>query len=80
MSTEQSRRRRQSRVFIAPHERVLTFAEWARLNRISKKTARNLIAAGNGPEVIRVSQRRLGITMAANSAWQASRVRRGARA
>jgi len=53
--------------------RVLTFGEWCALNRISPATGRRLLKSGKGPQVIRLSDRRIGISVGANSAWQAAR-------
>jgi hypothetical protein len=54
---------------------VLTLIEWCRLNRISTRTGRRIIASGNGPPVLQLSAQRIGITVAANAKWQASRAR-----
>ena len=53
--------------------RVLTFGEWCALNRISPATGRRLLKSGKGPLVIRLSDRRIGISVRANAAWQAAR-------
>jgi predicted DNA-binding transcriptional regulator AlpA len=55
--------------------RVLTFPEWCAVNSISPRTGRRLIAAGDGPPVVRLSPRRIGITVRANREWQQSRER-----
>jgi hypothetical protein len=52
---------------------VLTFAQWCLLNCISPATGRRLIKSGHGPVIVRLSDRRIGITIAANAAWQAAR-------
>jgi hypothetical protein len=57
-----------------PHQ-VLTLFEWAQLNRISVRTARRIIASGNGPTITQLSTHRVGITIANNAAWQAARAR-----
>jgi hypothetical protein len=54
---------------------VLTLREWARLNRISLRTARRILASGTGPTVVRLSPQRIGITVGANKRWQQSRER-----
>jgi hypothetical protein len=54
---------------------VLTFREWCRLNRISGRTGRRVLASGTGPTVVRLSPRRVGITVGANKRWQQSRER-----
>ena len=55
--------------------RVLTFAQWCALNGISPATGRRILKAGRGPTVTELSDRRIGITVAANATWQASRAR-----
>jgi hypothetical protein len=52
---------------------VLTLREWARLNRVSLRTARRILASGTGPTVVRLSPQRIGITVGANKRWQKSR-------
>src|SRR2546423_6355796 len=54
---------------------VLTFREWCALNRISERTGRRIFDSGTGPVVTQLSSMRVGITVAANRAWQASRER-----
>jgi hypothetical protein len=58
---------------INPDDRVLTFAEWCELNRISPATGRRIIASGAGPVVTRLSERRIGITVGANRQWRDAR-------
>jgi hypothetical protein len=58
---------------IDPDDRVLTFAEWCELNRISPATGRRIIASGAGPVVTRLSERRIGITVGANRRWRDAR-------
>jgi hypothetical protein len=52
---------------------VLTFHEWCRLNRISERTGRRILSAPGGPPVVRLSPRRIGITVVGDRAWKASR-------
>jgi len=54
---------------------VLTFAEWCRLNRISGRTGRRILLAPGGPTVVRLTTRKIGITVGANRLWQQSRER-----
>jgi hypothetical protein len=56
-------------------DQVLTLFEWARLNRISLRTARRILNSGNGPIVTMLSAKRIGITVGNNRAWQQSRER-----
>jgi hypothetical protein len=54
---------------------VMTFPEWCAVNSISPRTGRRLIAAGDGPPVVRLSPRRIGVTIASDRSWKASRER-----
>jgi hypothetical protein len=54
---------------------VLTFRQWCRLNTISEYTGKYLLRQGQGPKVIQLSERRIGIRASDNLAWQESRVR-----
>jgi hypothetical protein len=54
---------------------VLTFAQWCNVNGFSLATGRRIINAGNGPLLTQLSERRIGVTVANNRTWQASRVR-----
>jgi hypothetical protein len=53
---------------------VMTLHEWARRAGIAYVTARRVIAAGQGPEVVRLSPNRLGVSFGAHRAWLKSRV------
>ena len=53
--------------------RILTFHDWCWLNGISPATGRRIIKSGKGPTITRLSPRRIGISVAANADWQASR-------
>ena len=59
-------------------DKVLTFAEWCKLNGVSKRTGGRIIRGGNGPVVTQLSDRRIGITVGNNRRWQEARARRGA--
>ena len=64
----------------APHstshpDQVLTFLEWCRLNRISERTGRRILASAEGPVVTQLANWRVGITNANNLRWQRSRER-----
>jgi predicted DNA-binding transcriptional regulator AlpA len=52
---------------------VLRLREWAALANVSMRTARRLLADGDGPKVVRLSSRRVGITIASHKAWIAAR-------
>ena len=55
--------------------RVMNFRQWCELNNISTITGWRIMKAGNGPETLQLSERRIGITERANAEWQAARVR-----
>ena len=58
--------------------RVMSFAQWCALNGISPATGRRLLRSVRGPIVTQLSDRRIGITIGANIAWQAKRAIKGA--
>jgi hypothetical protein len=55
--------------------RVLAFGEWCALNGISERSGRRILNSGNGPTITRLSARRIGVTIANDRAWKASRER-----
>ena len=54
-------------------DRILSFDEFAELNGFSKTTLRRAIARGEGPPVVKLSPRRLGIRESDGAAWQVAR-------
>jgi hypothetical protein len=58
-------------------DQVLSFIEWCRLNRISERTGRRILAgiSGPAPVVTQLTPKRIGITVANNALWQRSRER-----
>jgi hypothetical protein len=56
-------------------DQILTFLEWCRLNRFSERTGRRVINSGTGPVVTQLSAKRIGISIANNAKWQASKAR-----
>jgi hypothetical protein len=78
---EVQRRAEQSRQSVPTADRkiginqhqVLRFSEWCLLNGISPATGRRILRSGHGPVILKLSARRIGITVAANTAWQAKR-------
>jgi hypothetical protein len=77
---EQSRKRKRLSTLAAPLDlsndrQILTFAEWCRLNRISGRTGRRILAGPDGPTVTQISANRIGISVGANCAWQQARAR-----
>jgi predicted DNA-binding transcriptional regulator AlpA len=56
-------------------ERILTFPEWCTLNSLSPATGRRLLKSGDGPKVVQLSPRRIGVSLRANREWLATRAR-----
>jgi predicted DNA-binding transcriptional regulator AlpA len=54
---------------------VLSFSAWCQINGISERTGRRILASGDGPKTLQLSERRIGIREIDNAAWQESRVR-----
>ena len=50
-------------------DKVLSPSEWFELIGVSESTGRRLLAEGEGPAVVRLSKRRLGITVPAHQDW-----------
>jgi predicted DNA-binding transcriptional regulator AlpA len=55
-------------------DRVLSLDDWCELNGFSRSTGQRIIAAGNGPNFIKLSERRKGVTVGENRRWQAARL------
>jgi predicted DNA-binding transcriptional regulator AlpA len=60
---------------VSHRDRVLSFRHWCEINNFSKATGRRIINRGEGPRVLQLSTRRIGIRESDNAAWQASRTR-----
>ena len=56
-------------------QRVMTLRQWSEVNGFSWDTGRRLIRSGQGPKILQLSPRRIGITVAANREWQQARER-----
>jgi len=69
---DEAERRRQQAM---NDDRVMRFKEWCELNGFSEATGRRIKNSGNGPIFTYVSERCVGVTVANNRAWQASRAR-----
>lgn len=54
--------------------RMLSFDEWCRLNSFSRSTGQRLLRDGKGPRFVRISTRRIGVTIGENRRWLASRM------
>lgn len=54
-------------------DRVMTFDEWCLLNGLSRSSGQRMVAKGEGPAFIRLSARRIGVTVGENRRWQQSR-------
>jgi hypothetical protein len=61
-------------------DQVLGFTQWCLLNNISIRTGRRIINGPDAPVVLQISDRKIGVTVGANRAWQErrTRARRGA--
>jgi predicted DNA-binding transcriptional regulator AlpA len=57
---------------------VLKFPEWCDAAGFSQRTGRRILSAGTGPAVVRLSDKRMGVTVGAHRQWLASRERVGA--
>jgi hypothetical protein len=81
LNAERKRRRQQAeraqaeRDHAFDDQRVMTIGQWAVVNNFSLWTGKRLIKAGKGPRITQISDRRIGITVANNRAWQKSRER-----
>jgi predicted DNA-binding transcriptional regulator AlpA len=61
--------------FAANDTFVLTIPEWAALNALSLGTAKRLLAQGDGPRIVQLSAKRIGIRLIDARRWQEERVR-----
>jgi len=55
-------------------DRVMSFDDWCKLNGFSRSTGQRIIASGQGPRFIQLSEKRKGVTIGENRLWQQSRV------
>jgi hypothetical protein len=56
-------------------DRVMSLSEWAKLATLSPRTARDVIARGDGPKVVQLSNKRIGIRVCDHREWLAARTR-----
>jgi predicted DNA-binding transcriptional regulator AlpA len=77
MAPQQAKRRPplNDGVSTANDHRVLTFREWCTLIGVSHPTGKRILKSGNGPKVIQLHTRRIGIRMSDNARWLEQRVR-----
>jgi predicted DNA-binding transcriptional regulator AlpA len=54
-------------------DRVMSFKQWYERVGLSKATAWRIVVRGEGPELIKLSTRRHGVTYAADRLWRAAR-------
>jgi hypothetical protein len=66
---------RRERAALQHPDKVWTFPAWCVLNGISESTGRRILQSGNGPKVVWLSTRRMGIRESDNRAWQETLVR-----
>jgi predicted DNA-binding transcriptional regulator AlpA len=57
-------------------DRVLSFPQWAKLAGISERTGRDIIARGDGPKIVQLSENRIGIRVCDHREWLAARTRK----
>jgi predicted DNA-binding transcriptional regulator AlpA len=69
-----SKSNRRQRELARHPDRILTYDQFAALCSISTATLARSIARGDGPPVVKLSPRRLGIRESDGAAWQAARV------
>ena len=76
---QRRRQRKQRTAIVLPPNlndfQVLKFPEWCSAAGISQRTGRRLLADGTGPTTVRLSDKRMGITVGAHRQWLASRGR-----
>jgi hypothetical protein len=53
----------------------MSFPAWCELNGISPATGRKILDGGDGPPVVQLSDRRIGIRHGDNRRWQDAKLR-----
>jgi predicted DNA-binding transcriptional regulator AlpA len=56
-------------------DRILSLKQWAELNGLGLRTARRLVANNDGPPVVQLTNRRIGVRESDAAKWQAARLR-----
>jgi predicted DNA-binding transcriptional regulator AlpA len=59
-------------------DRVLSFPQWAKLANVSERTGRDIIARGDGPKIVQLSENRIGIRVCDHREWLTARTRQTA--
>ena len=59
--------------FAIGDDRVMSFDDWCELNGFSRSTGQRLIASGQGPVFVQLSDRRKGVTVGENRRWLKAR-------
>jgi predicted DNA-binding transcriptional regulator AlpA len=59
-------------------DRVMSMPEWAKMAGLSVRTGREIIERGDGPKVVQLSERRIGVRVCDHRAWLAARTRKSA--
>jgi hypothetical protein len=55
---------------------ILPFLEWCELAGLPESTARELRARGQGPRCVRITDKKLGVTLAEHRRWMKARLER----
>jgi predicted DNA-binding transcriptional regulator AlpA len=56
-------------------QRILSVKQWCALLGISLATGKRILRSGNGPKVVRISAKRIGIRLADHLRWLEARTR-----
>jgi hypothetical protein len=56
-------------------DEILTVEEWCLINKLSPRTGHDILNGPDGPVVIQLSPRRIGVRRGDNRRWQESRAR-----
>jgi predicted DNA-binding transcriptional regulator AlpA len=56
-------------------DRVLSFPQWAKLAGLSERTGRDIIARGDGPKIVQLSENRIGIRVCDHREWLTARTK-----
>jgi predicted DNA-binding transcriptional regulator AlpA len=57
-------------------DRVLSLPQWAKLAGLSERTGRDIIARGDGPKIVQLSENRIGIRVCDHREWLTTRTRK----